>query len=515
MRTSLSGFVASVLLFCGSLTADIPKIISYQGAVTDTNGTPVFDGSYNMAFSIYDAAWGGTALWNSGTVSVQVTSGIFNVILGVSPQDSIDLPFDEDYWLQVTVESDVQLPRQQLGSVGYSYTASGLVPGTEVSGEVLSGLKAIIAGSNTATTSNSCGLYGESSSTGGYGVYGVASSSSGMSFGVYGRTTSTQGCGVSGYANVTTGLAIAGHYLTYAPYGTGLYSESMATDGSNEAVWGNNMATEGTTHGVRGTTRSTEGWGVWGEALAESGDSHGVYGRTYSITGNAVRAYASATAGPTYGVYARALSNTEATGVYGWTSAGSGEGWGVWGQTSSNNPNAYGVYYSGGLGGTGLMTNLVRTPEGAAKLYCQASSECWFEDFGEGELANGTAHVDLDPLFLSTVTIDQMNPMHVFIQLHDAGCEGVAVERGTDGFDVLELRQGRSTASFSYRVVAKRKGFEEDRLEISESARRDPYLYPEVHQEKFEQQMVEQAEKDRRCDEERTRFDFLRPQRSE
>lgn len=97
-------------------------------------------------------------------------------------------------------------------------------------------------------------------------------------------------------------------------------------------------------------------------------------------------------------------------------------------------------------------------------LSCQESPEFWFEDFGEGQLANGKTHIELDPLFLQTVTINAQHPMKVFIQLNDENCKGTAVKRGTTGFDVIELQNGTSNASFSYRVVAKRKGFEDRRL---------------------------------------------------
>ena len=446
---------------------------------------------------------------------MQVADGIFSVVLGESPQPPIGLTFDQDLWLEIYVEGDMQTPRQQIGSVGYAYMASGLVPGTEVSGNVSTGLQAVIAGSNSATTFNSCGFYGESTSTVGCGVYGFASSSSGANRGVYGRTVSSQGSAVFGYADVTTGAAMAGEFLSYAPSGCGVYSETMASTGSNAAIWGHSMATAGTTHGVRGYSYSSEGSGVYGEGLAETGGSYGVYGRTYSIAGNAVRAYASATTGPTVGLYSRASSNTEATAVYGWASAGSGEGWGVWGHTSSNNSNAYGVYYTGGIGGSGLMANLVRTPDGVTKLYCQASSECWFEDIGEGRLVAGKAHVTLDPLFLTTVTIDEAHPMHVFIQLHDPECQGVAVERGTSSFDVVELREGRSNTTFSYRVVAKRKGFEVNRLEITRSARRDPSLYPEEWQEELERENARIDRENRRLEEDLTRINAFRAQRNE
>jgi hypothetical protein len=54
------------------------------------------------------------------------------------------------------------------------------------------------------------------------------------------------------------------------------------------------------------------------------------------------------------------------------------------------------------------------------------------------------------------------------VQLNDRECEGVAVENKTAfEFDVVELRSGRSNAEFSYRIVAKRRGFENKRLEPS------------------------------------------------
>ena len=54
--------------------------------------------------------------------------------------------------------------------------------------------------------------------------------------------------------------------------------------------------------------------------------------------------------------------------------------------------------------------------------------------------------------------------MKVFVQLNDVNCKGTAVKRGTTGFDVVELQNGTSNAAFSYRIVAKRKGYEDRRL---------------------------------------------------
>ena len=112
-------------------------------------------------------------------------------------------------------------------------------------------------------------------------------------------------------------------------------------------------------------------------------------------------------------------------------------------------------------------------------MYCQESPENWFEDFGEGQLVNGRCHIELDPLFLETVAIDERSPMHVFIQLKGPS-QGTFVQTGTTGFDVIEQDDGSSSIAFSYRVVAKRRGFESKRLDYCEAAERDSYLYPEL-----------------------------------
>jgi hypothetical protein len=129
---------------------------------------------------------------------------------------------------------------------------------------------------------------------------------------------------------------------------------------------------------------------------------------------------------------------------------------------------------------------VVKTSKGPTLLYCQESPENWFEDVGEGRLVNGRAHISLDLLFLETVTVDALNPMRVFVQLHDEGCEGVAVKKGTTGFEVIELRGGHSSGTFDYRVMAKRKGFEAKRLDYCAAAERDSYLYPELQEKESE-----------------------------
>ncbi len=232
----IAGFLAT--LSHPSL-ADIPKVISYQGKVTDSGGTPVADGSYLMRFRIYNAATGGTLRWDGGTRWISVTSGVFNVLLGESPQPSINLPFDEDYWLLVTFDGDDQTPRQRLASSGYAYMASmasGLVPGTEVSGSVPAGVMAAIKGTNTATNLEIAGVSGSAPTLTGFTTYGV-----------FGQSASTAGHGVFGFASCTYGV------------NHGVYGQSRSTDGVG--VYGRASATTGLTYGVRGYANSASGYG--------------------------------------------------------------------------------------------------------------------------------------------------------------------------------------------------------------------------------------------------------------
>jgi len=245
--------------------------------------------------------------------------------------------------------------------------------------------------------------------------------------------------------------------------------------------------TSTSTHTIQGTNTATNGRGVYGYASYSSGTTYGVYGLSSSISGR---------------------------GICGWASAVSGTNYGVYGLSSST--SGYGVYYSGGLAGTGTKSCVVKTSQGPTLMYCQESPENWFEDFGEGQLVDGRCHIDLDPLFLETVTIDATNPMKAFITPDDPACKGIAVIRGTSAFEVVELHNGTGNSSFSYRVVAKRKGFEEKRLDFCAAGESDSYLYPELEAELREELEKERERKEReqaRMDKERRVMEAEREQR--
>jgi hypothetical protein len=141
-----------------------------------------------------------------------------------------------------------------------------------------------------------------------------------------------------------------------------------------------------------------------------------------------------------------------AVGVYGKTNAGMG----------------YGVFSEGGLGSTGSMTSIVETGRfGWRELYGVSSAENWFEDFGTAQLVGGTAEVGIDPVFAETA--DFTGPYHVFLTpLGDCGL--YVAEKTAASFTVKAIDGVPADVGFDYRIVAKRRGYEEKRLGSADKA---------------------------------------------
>jgi hypothetical protein len=142
------------------------------------------------------------------------------------------------------------------------------------------------------------------------------------------------------------------------------------------------------------------------------------------------------------------------------------------GQTQASIYPSGTITTKGNLSVQGTKNAIVSTSDyGQRKLYCDESAEVYFFDRGQGQLINGEVTLELDPLFLETVTIDDDHPMLVQITL-TANCRGVYVSEQTEAsFTVRELMDGTSNATFNWEVAAKRKGYENDRLELFTSER--------------------------------------------
>jgi hypothetical protein len=86
----------------------------------------------------------------------------------------------------------------------------------------------------------------------------------------------------------------------------------------------------------------------------------------------------------------------------------------------------------------------------------------WFTDYGFGRLQNGRARILLDPTFAQTVNVEE--PYHVFVQAY-GDADLYVTDRTNLGFAVVFRGGNDRNVGFSYRVVAKRRGFESARLE--------------------------------------------------
>ena len=112
-----------VLLPLQMTQADVPRLINYQGRLS-ASGTPL-SGTYTVTFLLYDAPENGTALW-SETHEVEVTEGVFNVLLGSQAAIPTDIFVNEtDLYLGVRVAGEAELtPRQRLASTPFSFQAA-------------------------------------------------------------------------------------------------------------------------------------------------------------------------------------------------------------------------------------------------------------------------------------------------------------------------------------------------------------------------------------------------------
>jgi len=498
----------------GDAITTVARVMTYQGILKDATGEPVGDGEYNLIFRLYADESAIDPLWVSAPTVVQTSGGFFVTELG-----SVDLPFDNTYYLSVQVQGDAEMAqRQRLTAGAYALrsdtadvaiSAVYSINSDQVDGQHASDFAPIShdhdvvyvnEGQGDAVTSGmiangEVGLndLADNSVTGNKIINSSIVDEDIAPEAAIAASKINDGSGSGLDADLFDGLNSSDFLSTASDYGrsgvaTDLYEGSQTLtdkyvnrDGPDSVVTTSPYYPAFKAKGVTGLYASGYSTSDWEEPT-------GVYARG-EFDGHEV--------GVVYGIFAYAKSTAsfaEGTrgGVFTVDPASAGENVGVFGSASGGTGvygygGTYGVYYSGGLAGSGPKSCVVKTSQGPTLLYCQESPENLFEDFGNGQLNQGQAHIELDPLFLETVTIDQANPLKVFIQV-EGECNGVYVVKGTTGFDVIELDKGTGDTPFSYRVVAKRKGFEDRRLDYTETGLNDPYLYPEAAAKMQEEQ---------------------------
>ena len=349
--------------------------------------------------------------------------------------------------------------------------------GVTGAGRLDAGVRGIGLGGTSGTNKHwpVVGVMGEviatgTSSNGQQGVYGWQAAPAGTDptcIGTLGRTSQTgnQSAGVAGYYTDNVGNLVTcfSSYKSLGMLGTG-------------------------TTGVTGQTAVVGGYGVLGiNTDLTSSSNYGVYGQVGD--GTSVQTDFKAVVGIS--------DNTNDD--YGYGGYFEGEWCGVYAYNPTTTSGAA-VYYSGNLTGSGTKSCVMKTSQGPKALYCVESPENYFEDYGTAKLVNGKARIDIDPLFLETITINNENPFKVFIQMTDEIPNNVHIVKHDKYFEVIENNNGTSTAEFDWRLVAKRKGYEKLRLKDTPEAYTDPALYPDPNDPSIPSQWREKV---------KANFDFM------
>lgn len=151
--------------------------ISFQGVLSDGSGNPVSNGSHDITFSIYDAATGGTRLWQESQ-TVVTAGGLFDAMLGSS--NAVDPSIVEDNsetYLGIQISGDAELtPRIRLAYAPYAIQAvasqdSDTLDGFDSSDFALKGEVQSSGGAITVATSYSPFSSGTVDSSGNVGTF--------------------------------------------------------------------------------------------------------------------------------------------------------------------------------------------------------------------------------------------------------------------------------------------------------------------------------------------------------
>jgi hypothetical protein len=305
-------------------------------------------------------------------------------------------------------------------------------------------------------TGNLAGVWGASPV--GYGGYfkntsnvpALYATNFGDNGGAAAELVSDSGDGADIYAEGTDGDAI---YAYDSGSGNALFAEAYTAD----AVHGLKADVGSITAGVFGINGYHSGIyakavsaGVWGDT--------GVAGTNTlwnaGVNGTADNGFGgmflnNTTSWPT--VYAHNYATGGATGLFKVLMAGDENG-------------TCGIGSGGDLNCTGRVKALVTVGAGkrTVETYSVQSPENWMEDFGSGKLVRGVAQIAIDPAFAETVSATA--DYHVFLTPRGDSKGLFVINATAAGFEVRESGGGTSSLAFDYRIVARRRGYESERL---------------------------------------------------
>lgn len=120
-------FALTILITAWSAGYTASDVISYQGRLTLSDGTPVANGPHNIQFEVYDDSLAGQLLWTE-TATIVTLYGMFTHLLGSSsplPDDLFANP--GPLFLQVVFEAEAIEPRTLLTGAPSALVARDLI----------------------------------------------------------------------------------------------------------------------------------------------------------------------------------------------------------------------------------------------------------------------------------------------------------------------------------------------------------------------------------------------------
>ncbi|MFQ5854547.1 MAG: hypothetical protein ACE5LU_02730 [Anaerolineae bacterium] len=293
------------------------------------------------------------------------------------------------------------------------------------------------------------GVLGEAPS--GIGVNGIGNTGvqgDGTQKGVYGVGTDYTAIGVEGRAGFGTGVKGFGE--------TGVFGESSVGVGveGRGATGVSGRSTIGV--GVSGVTESASGAGVYARGR-DSGADLILGGNADTLLGDDGRIYSD----PTYSSSDIYLIVNDGVRID-LDEDGDGEDADFEIRDKDNNL-IFNVDESGDTWARGSKGAVVLTEgHGMRALYALESTGVWFEDFGKAQIKDGLAVVEIDPLFAETVNLEV--GYHVFLTPVGGWAPLYVVNQTPTSFEVRDA-SGKANITFDYRIVARRRGYENVRME--------------------------------------------------
>ena len=117
----LALFAMAVVFAARAAVSAVPGEMNYQGYLTDDAGVPL-TGAYDVVFRLYDV--GNTLLWEETHGGVQVSEGLFTVLLGGTTALDPTILGADGVELEMEVDTEILNPRVPVVAVGYSIVAA-------------------------------------------------------------------------------------------------------------------------------------------------------------------------------------------------------------------------------------------------------------------------------------------------------------------------------------------------------------------------------------------------------